>query len=337
VSRRTGAVLAVVSILLVVWFGGSVYRFFQGSPPEGAEEKRITIPEGTGFAGVSAILREEGILGGTCWFSLIARIGGADRKVRAGIYRIRRGTPPGQVLRLLQRGSNEIVLVTVPEGLWLSEAAEIIAGKLRFRTDDFLRVARDPAVVAGLDVPGPSLEGYLFPETYRFFWDDSPERVIERMSDRFHQIFGEKEKARAAELGLSPREAITLASISEGETAVEQEGLRSSADFHNRIRLGWMIQADPTVHFALQSRGKLLLDDLDVESPYNTYRIRGLPPGPICSPGALSIRAALHPIEGSREFYFVATGDGERRHHFSSSSAEHERARRKAKGRQVSP
>ena len=335
-SRRTGAVLAVVMFLLVVWFGGSVYRFFQGSPPEGAEEKRIAIPEGTGFAGIRDILRKEGILDGTDWFSLVARIGGADRKVRAGIYRIRIGTPPGQVLRLLQRGSNEFVQVTIPEGLWLSEAAEIVAGKLRFGPGDFLRAARDPAVVAGLDLPGPSLEGYLFPETYRFFWDDSPERVIERMTDRFHQIFGEKEKARAAELGLSPREAITLASIIEAEAAVAEERPRISAVFHNRIRLGWMIQADPTVHFALQSRDRLLLDDLDVESPYNTYQVRGLPPGPICSPGALSIRAALHPVEGSREFYFVATGEGGR-HHFSSSGAEHERARQRAKRRQVSP
>jgi len=325
-----------LSLLLLLSFGTSVYRFYQGSAPPGGEAVRISIPQGTGFRGVCDTLRARGVVEETRWLYWVGRLGGAHRNIRAGRYRIVPGTPPGQVLRLLQRGANEVVRVIVPEGLWLDETAAILAERLEFTADEFLQVAEGDRAAERFGVPGPTLEGYLFPETYLFFPNETVDSVIRRMTGRFRKALGEEEMARADSLGFTPREIATLASIVEGEAMVDEERPRIAAVFHNRLRQGWPLQADPTVHYAHRSRAPLLIRDLEIDSPYNTYKTKGLPPGPICAPGGASIRAVLHPTEGSREFYFVASGEGGR-HVFSTNSADHERARREARRNRNSP
>jgi UPF0755 protein len=285
---------------------------------------------------VCRILEEEKILGDARWVFLVGRLGGADRRIQAGVFRIVPGTPGGRILRLLQTGPNEVIRITIPEGLRLEEAAKILSAELGVPSEEFVRAAVDPSFVESLGVPGPTLEGYLFPDTYFFFANDRPQRVLGRMVETWRNVFEGAEGASAAALGLTPREAITLASIIESEAVVPEERARISAVYHNRMRLGWKLQADPTVQYALGTRERLLLEDLEVDSPYNTYLHEGLPPGPICSPGRGSIEAALHPEAGSRELYFVATGR-EGTHAFSSSLAEHGKAKREARRFRDSP
>lgn len=336
-SRRIAYFLLLpLFTLLLLGVGLGASRFYHGAPPAGAEEVRISIPEGTGFGEVCRILRREGIVEDTNWFYLVGRLGGAHRQIRAGGYRLAAGTPPGRILRTLQRGANEVIRVTVPEGLWVDETARIVADRIGVDADEFLAAARDPAAAEEYGVPGPGLEGYLFPETYHFFWGETVESVLRRMTGRFREVFDEEAEARAAALGLTPREAVTLASIIEAEAAVAEERPRISAVFHNRLRIGMRLQADPTVQYARRTRERLLRPHLEMDSPYNTYVAPGLPPGPICSPGAAAIRAALEPLSGSRELYFVASGEGGR-HIFSTSLESHDRAKIRVRARRESP
>ncbi|MFH1681761.1 MAG: endolytic transglycosylase MltG [Candidatus Eisenbacteria bacterium] len=334
--RRQPVVAAAALAALLALFGGAVYRFYQGEPPAGREAVRVTVPPGASFREIGEILRREGILEETRWLSLVGRIGGAHRRVQAGVYRIVPGTPGGRVLRLLQRGSNEVIRVTIPEGLRLEEVARILFSELAIREEEVLRIATDSAFARSLGAPGPTLEGYLFPDTYFFFPTEQAEQVLGRMVEAFRDRFSTAEKARAAELGLLPREAVTLASIVESEAVLPEEQPRIAAVYHNRLRIGWRLQADPTVQYALGTREPPLLADLEVESPYNTYRNPGLPPGPICSPGESSIRAALYPTEGSEDLFFVAAGEGGR-HVFSRTAEEHGRATRRARSLRDSP
>ncbi|MFH1278390.1 MAG: endolytic transglycosylase MltG [Candidatus Eisenbacteria bacterium] len=329
-------VLLPLFTLFLLGLGLGAHRFFHGPPPPGAAEVLFSIPEGTGFGEVCRILRREGVVKNTNGLYLVGRVGGAERQIRAGRYRIVSGTPAGRVLRMLQRGGNEVIRVTVPEGLRVDETARIVAANLAFEEEAFLAAARDPEAAEKYGIPGPTLEGYLFPETYRFFWDDPVESVLRRMTGRFRDEFDEEARARAAGLGLTPREAVTLASIIEAEAAVGEERPRISAVFHNRLRIGMKLQADPTVQFARGTRERLLRKHLELESPYNTYVVGGLPPGPICSPGRASIRAALEPLPGSRDLYFVASGEGGR-HIFSSSREAHDLAKSRASARRESP
>jgi len=333
-GRSLAAALALSTVLVL--FGAAVHRFYQGEPPEGLEAERVVIPEGAGLGSIGAVLKSHGILDDARWFTLVGRIGGTDRKVRAGVYRIVPGTPGGRILRLLQRGANEAVRVTIPEGLRLPEVARILSSALSIPEEEILRVASEPALAGSLGAPGPTLEGYLFPDTYFFFPTDPPQLVLGRMVEAFRKRFSAEEEARAAEMGLSAREAVTLASIVESEAVLPEERPLIAAVYHNRLRLGWKLQADPTVQYALGTREAPLLADLAIDSPYNTYKNPGLPPGPICSPGEASIRAALHPAEDSDALFFVASGEGGR-HVFTATAEEHGRAKRSAKALRDSP
>lgn len=336
---KNAIVRTVLLLFTIILLLASVadHHFFHGPIPAG-EAKRIVIPRGAGFHAVADLLKSEGILKGTRWFYLMGRVMRVDRSVRAGTYLIVPGTPPGRVLNTLRKGGNEVVRVTIPEGLWVVETARILSETLGLPEEEIIRMAHDREFVSRLGLPGPTLEGYLFPETYLFFRDESVERALRILTDRFQAVFGVEEMGRAAELGLSPREAVTLASIIEAEAVLDEERARISAVYHNRLEIGWRLQADPTVQFALGTRRRLLLRDLEFDSPYNTYRCDGIPPGPICSPGAASIQAALYPLEGSRELFFVATREGGGRHAFSTTQGAHNRARAAAqRNRRNSP
>ncbi|MBN1826972.1 MAG: endolytic transglycosylase MltG [Candidatus Eisenbacteria bacterium] len=324
-----------VALAALAALGVLDYRFYQGPVPEG-ESVPVLIPRGAGFRETARLLEREGILEDARWFYWVGRIRGEDRRIRAGRYLLVPGTPGGRVLHALRRGTNEVIRVTVPEGLWVEETVRILADRLGLDEEEIARAARDTSLVRRFGVPGPTMEGYLFPETYLFFWDETAETVLGRMTARFREVFGEEEEARAAEMGLTPREAITLASIVEAEAVVDEERPRIAAVYHNRLEIGWKLQADPTVQYARKSRERLLLRDLETDSPYNTYLHTGLPPGPICSPGEASIRAVLRPTEGSRELFFVANGENGR-HTFSRDQNGHIRAKREAKRRRQSP
>jgi UPF0755 protein len=214
--------------------------------------------------------------------------------------------------------------VTVPEGLALTAILPLLERQLELSRDSLGAAVRDSALRAELGVPTRTLEGYLFPDTYSFPAGTSARDVVEAMVRRFEQAWQDDWDGRLAEIGMTRHEIVTLASIVEKEARLAEERPVIAAVYRNRLRIGMALQADPTVQYALGGhRARVLYKDLEVESPYNTYRYPGLPPGPIASPGAASLEAALHPAD-VRYLYFVAHPDGH--HEFRETFGQHEQA-----------
>jgi UPF0755 protein len=236
------------------------------------------------------------------------------------------GMPPAEILQTLVEGPRLLQRVTLPEGLPLREALGILSDSLEIPAVAIQRVSRDTAWLDSLDLPVPSLEGYLYPETYHFDPGTSERVVIEHLVRSALDYFTPDRIQRAKNLGMSIHEVMTLASIVEAEAKVPEERSRISAVFHRRLERGIPLQADPTVQYAVGKMGEpLMTEDLSFPSPYNTYLIQGLPPGPINSPGAASLEAALWPLESCDDLYFVARPDGS--HIFSRTLRQHEAAR----------
>ena len=333
---RAGVGIGIALLLLVCALGAIVFQGYQSGPGGGGEPVEFEVPPGAGFSEVCDTLEQRGLLRQRLLLRLAAKRSRADRKIRAGWYSLPAGLSAAAVLDSLVAGPNVMNRVTIPEGLWRNEIAEILAAALALDPGEILSLTEDHAFIAGLGLSLPNLEGYLFPETYQFPKGATAEAVITHMVRSFQSYFTAEKGARAAELGLSREELITLASIIEAEAVLAEERPRISAVFHNRLKLGWKLQADPTVQFARGNRKKLYRRHLEIDSPYNCYIIPGLPPGPICSPGRASIEAALNPTEGSRDLFFVAAGEGGR-HIFSRSDREHNRARQSVKSQGKSP
>jgi UPF0755 protein len=231
-----------------------------------------------------------------------------------------------QVIDKLSRGEVYVFNVTFPEGLTIEEMASIFEKRGLGPASEFVAAARDPSPIKNLDPAAPDLEGYLFPETYAIPRRTGASRLVGLMTARFAAVFTPDLLQAAQARGLSPRQAVTLASIVEKEAARPEERPLVAAVYANRLRIGMPLQADPTVIVGLQRAGKytgnIRRDDLDFDSPYNTYRYPGLPPGPIASPGRGSLEAAVKPAEVDY-LYFVSRNDGS--HEFARTLAEHNR------------
>ena len=220
--------------------------------------------------------------------------------------------------------------MTVPEGFRLLQIAPRISEVTGVTQDSVLSVINNSDHLASLEIPGPNAEGYLFPDTYRFAPGVSVESVLKAMTDRYHSTWSEARRVQLEELDMTENELVTMASIIQAEARHNGEMPRISSVYHNRLREGWLLQADPTVLFALGGpRSRLLYAAIDsvADHPYNTYSQPGLPPGPICSPGDLALAAALNPAQ--EDFmYFVARPDGS--HVFTRTLVEHNRAKLEA-------
>ena len=253
---------------------------------------------------------------------------GAGAQLQAGEYRFDAPSSPLDVLGRLRQGDVLLHVVTVPEGLDLEQVAATIAAAGFADEETLLVVFARAARIAERDPEATDLEGYLFPDTYRFSRDTEADAIAERMLSQFEQSVGPDYAARAKAVGLTVRQAVTLASLIEEETSVPEERQRISAVFHNRLARRVPLQCDPTVLYALKREGKpvkkLYTKHLRFDSPYNTYRYAGLPPGPIANPGRASLLAAVEPI-ASREMYFVALPGGGG-HAFSETLEQHNRA-----------
>lgn len=336
--RRRGKrlVLAALALTLLVLAGTAVWLSWP--PPVGTgagTEGRsgggsggtvaIEVPPGVPVRAIGKRLAAAGLvrsaLGFTCW----ARLLGAERALKAGRYELPRGVPPWRLVRLLRAGVIELHQVTIPEGLTLWETAGLLARQAGVDSTRFVALATDSLQAARLGAPSRNLEGYLFPETYDVPLGRSPAEVLPLLVGAALEVL-DGELARHPEASLGPAEVMILASIVEAEARVAAEQPRIAAVYLNRLRRGWRLEADPTVLYALGERRRLLYRDLEIESPWNTYRVQGLPPTPICSPGRGAIRAVLEPEPGCADLFFVATGDGT--HRFSRTGAEHERAKR---------
>lgn len=299
-----------------------------GGEPSGLIE--VTVPSGSTLAEVADTLVERGVIGARIPFKLYARIRGDDRRIKSGRYELREASRWRDVLVRLTRGQVMTIPMTVPEGFRLLQIAPRIAEVTGVTEDSVISVIYNPDLLARLGVPGPNAEGYLFPDTYRFAPGVSVGSVLEAMANRYRSTWSEARRAQLQELNMTEKELVTMASIIQAEARHINEMPRISSVYHNRLREGWLLQADPTVLYALGGpRYPLLYAMIDsvTDHPYNTYSQPGLPPGPICAPGDAALAAALNPAQ--EDFmYFVARPDG--RHVFTRTLAEHNRAKLEA-------
>lgn len=315
---RTGAVAFLTAALIVTAGCG-------GAPDEG-EPIEVAVPAGASFSAVVDSLAHRSVIRAAPLFALYARLRGADRSVHAGRYRFQAGASWGSVLDDLVAGRVLTEAVTVPEGLTLDQIAARIATFVGVPPDSVLSILTTDSAAERFAVPGPGLEGFLLPETYRFAPGTSAERVIEAMAAAYRDFWTPEREARLAELGMDRLTLTTLASIVQAEARHDDEMALIAAVYHNRLREGWPLQADPTVLYALGGhRSRLLYAAMDsvADHPYNTYTRPGLPPGPIGAPGPAALDATLNPADADYMF-FVAVPGG--RHVFSRTLAEHNRA-----------
>ena len=299
-----------------------------GGPAPGAPVEQLTIPPGSSLQAVADTLVAHGVIAHPAWFRLLARARRSDRRLQAGIYEFLRGERAWDVINALVEGRGKLVRFTLPEGLNIREAASAAQQELGIPADSFLAAARDTALVDGAGLDAPSLEGFLYPETYLVPPTVTASDLVAILARAAAAAWTPARDARLDSLGMTRLEAVTLASIVEGEARAEEERAVIAAVYHNRLKLGMALQADPTVAYGIEvktgvRKSRLYQRDYQFPSPYNTYLHPGLPPGPINSPGAASLEAVLYPATVPYLF-FVAGPDG--RHVFSRTYREHLRA-----------
>ena len=281
------------------------------TPPAG--EVVVEIPLGTPFQAVVDTLANREVITRSFLFRIYGRVRGLERSVKAGTYRLPRGARFGEVHAVLAEGRVVTFPVLFPEGLTITRMVGRIADAAGTDSASAARFLDGEDLHLRWEVPGPGLEGYLFPDTYRFAHGVGTERVLSAMIARYHAYWTPERRERLAESRMSEREVVTLASIIQAEAGNLAEMPTISSVFHNRLRIGMRLQADPTIHYALPPgyRPRLLYAAMDsvADHPYNTYTHAGLPPGPICSPGTHALDAALNPAD-TDYLYFVAGGGG---------------------------
>jgi len=294
-----------------------------------AESVHVTIENGDSMTRIVQRLKEARVIEDGTSLLFLAKLSGKDRKIQAGSYSFEKGTTLYSIFSKLTRGDVTLREVTIPEGLTLRRIAGILNRQIEIDSLEFVRLATDKRFAQSMGIAASNLEGYLFPDTYRLSWGTTPEKVVRVMVEQFKKTFTDGLTRRAGEIDFSSADVVTLASMIEAEARDGNERDLISAVYHNRLRRGMLLQCDPTVIYALPEPDRpLLLKHLEVDSPYNTYKYPGLPPGPICNPGKASIIAALYPADVNY-LYFVATGKGS--HIFSTSLTQHNLARTKIK------
>jgi UPF0755 protein len=321
--------VSVVVLLLLAAGAGAVWVYLSTQRPyKGYEagEMFVEIPSGSGVASMGQALSEAGVVRNPGDFRMAVWLRGAGRRLQAGEYRFDRPMSPVEVVDRIARGDVYLRAVTFPEGLSIRQMAQIFEQKEFGAARAFVEAASNAEPIHGIDPAARDLEGYLFPDTYSLPRRATADQLVDRMVARFAQALTPEVRERAAARGLSVRQLVTLASLVEKETARDEERRLVAAVYANRLKIGMGLQCDPTVIYALERAGRytgnLSRDDLRIDSPYNTYRYAGLPPGPIASPGKASLEAAADPADVPY-LYFVSRNDGS--HVFASTLEEHNR------------
>ncbi|MDZ7373072.1 MAG: endolytic transglycosylase MltG [candidate division KSB1 bacterium] len=295
----------------------------RNAPEEG---KPVFVRQGLSADSIAALLARRGVVRSPSQFLIVARLLGKTKELRSGMYRFRPGESCYGVVKKLANGRSELIKVTIPEGLRSWEIASLLRARLGIDSARFVSLVRADSFRARWRIPGPSLEGYLFPETYFFPWGLPEEEILGAMVHQCFAALDSSIRARADSLGLTVHQLLTLASLVEGEAKLDSERALIAAVYLNRLRRGMRLEACPTVQYVLGGPPRRLFEkDLRIDSPYNTYLYGGLPPGPVNNPGKKSILAVLHaaPVD---YLFFVANGDGG--HYFSRTLAEHIQKRR---------
>ena len=315
-------------VLLVVLAAGAAlgaYMIYDHVTRPGTEGEtiRIQIPEGATGQQTGEILAQEELVEHPLFFRLAIRLDKTGKPIKHGTYDLQKGLSPTQLLHRLQEGPDVTISeykITIPEGLTLRQMSELFPDP-----QAFLAAAQDPARIGLLGVPAASLEGFLMPDTYFFDKPPGEAEVIDRMLGHFQQEYARLLVAIPDAASRDLIEVVTVASLVEEESRVDEERPLVAAVVYNRIKRGMPLDMDSTLQYALDKYGQRLLDrDKEVDSPYNTYRNAGLPPGPISNPGSAALRAALQPAD-AEYLYFVSNADG-KTHTFSTTLSEHNQA-----------
>jgi len=319
--------LAVATLVAVGWFYADLLEYADQPTTPGAKRILFEVGPGEGFGTITRNLYARGLFEHPDKFKLLARFKGHDKKIRAGEYELSAAMSPRQILQRIVSGKVQLYRLTIPEGYTLRQIAAAAAKAHLCSAAEFSRAAADAALIASMDIPAKNLEGYLYPDTYLFPKGVTELEIVQAMTTRFKTVFNPEWKTRADALKMSVHAIVTLASIIEKETGAAFERPLISSVFHNRLKRNMRLQTDPTVIYGIPDfNGNLTRKDLATPTAYNTYVISGLAPGPIASPGAKAIEAALYPAE-TDYLYFVSKKDST--HQFSTNIKDHNKAVRK--------
>ncbi|MDR2579260.1 MAG: endolytic transglycosylase MltG [Chitinispirillales bacterium] len=320
--------ITVMLVLLLIAVAGALWSFNRYLMPMKTlgEEVHLTVERGTSPMAIANMLESHGIVRSGKIFYYWLRYADMTDKIQAGRFTFVKGEGAVSAADKLLSAETIDRTIFVKEGLTIEQTAGRIAAQVDIDSAEFVQLCLDSAFIASVGIEGAySLEGYLFPDTYRIPENSTPAVIIRRMVARFNEVYGAVEFNPAIAARYNRHQIITLASIVEKEATLAAERGRIAGVFHNRLRLGWPLGADPTVRYIFRKfDGPLFVSELQSPSPYNTRRFAGLPPGPICSPGPGAIRATAAP-DTTDYMFFVALWDGSGAHYFSRTNAEHDR------------
>jgi UPF0755 protein len=323
-------ILAAIVLILLAGAGAAGYVMhgrletpFRGYQGDAA---LVTIPSGASTRAIGDRLVEAGVVQDTVVYRVALWLSGDARRLQAGEYRFDRPMPVADVIGKIARGEVDLVPITFPEGRTIREMAAIYEGRGLGTAAAFIAATKDPSLVHTIDPDARDLEGYTFPDTYAVSRSTDAAQLVAQMVERFTKVMTPALREAAVARGLTVRQLVTLASIVEKETGRADERPLVAAVYANRLRIGMALQCDPTLIYGLQRVGRydgnIHKDDLQFDSPYNTYKYPGLPPGPIAAPGRASLEAAAHPADADF-LYFVSRNDGS--HEFARTLDEHNR------------
>ena len=328
--------LFALCLLVLISALSAAYTLYRPYDTDNPKEITFEIPSGSTTKDIAEILKDSQLVRSGNLFMLLVKRSGNENNIKAGRYTLSQDMDYDQIISELVRGSSfvEFSRVTIPEGYELRQITELLVSKGLVEKEEFEK-ALDPSLYdySFLEtVDSDTLEGYLFPDTYDIPYSYGPQKIIEIFLDRFDEIFNETYRQRLSETGFSMNELVTMASIIERETKYPPERKTVSGVFHNRLDINMRLESCATVQYALGERKEsLTYEDTSISSPYNTYRMKGLPPGPIASPGEESLVAALYPESNEYLFFYAIPGDEKGRHVFSKTYEEHLKAQLKYK------
>ena len=290
-------------------------------------ERLITIPKGASATAVAELLKQESCLENIGLFKLALNMTMKSRSIRSGRYNLKGISSIGQLVKIITSQSDDLVKVTLLEGWTVEQFAGELKDRLQIDSFEFIRLSQDYDFIHGMNIDAPSLEGFLFPDTYILLKTYTEEEILRVLVNQFkHNCYQLLEEFKSV-LYLNMREITALASIIQGEAVYDDEMPIISSVYHNRLKKNMLLQADPTIQYIIPGKPRrLLIKDLSVESPYNTYKYKGLPPGPINNPGMAALKAAIMPAE-TDYLYLVSNGQG--RHIFTQNNEEHNQAKLK--------
>lgn len=330
IRKTTKITSLLILFVLLVTLSGMIFDFilFINSPASSkAKLRQVNIPSGLDVDNITRLLFDNGIISSRNKFKLYVRLRGAGARLKAGEYQFTTFMSPRDVLEKLLKGERILKKITVPEGFTMRQVAGLMAEHHLGSYEEILALMKNRDFIKELGIDAPTLEGYLFPDTYLYSSTQGPRDIIKEMVRQFNEHFEKIWENRAPDNPLSRYEILILASMVEKEAMVDEERPLIAGVFMNRLKKGMLLQCDPTVIYGLEKfNGKLTRKDLASRTPYNTYLVKGLPPGPICNPGLSSLKAAANPAP-VKYLFFVSTNNGH--HYFSENIRDHINAVRK--------